>query len=95
MLSALGENLPPSCHWSKPDGGLYIWLELPPTADAALLQNKAAEEEDIRYLSGDLFSTSGQGRNCLRLCYGYNTTSEITEGIGLLARFFNKEGTLQ
>ena len=95
MLSALGENFPPSCHWSKPDGGLYIWLELPLTADAATLQNKSAEEEDIRYLSGNLFSTSGQGRNCLRLCYGYNTHSEITEGIGLLARFFDKEGILQ
>ena len=95
MLSALGENLPPSCHWNKPAGGLYIWLELPPTTDAAILQNKAAEEEDVKYLSGNLFSPSGQGKNCLRLCYGYNTPSEITEGIAVLARFFDKEGALQ
>ena len=85
MLSALGENLPLTCKWSKPQGSLYIWLELPVDANVSIIQDKAMDV-GVRYIPGNLFSPTGKGKNCMRLCYGYNTPEEIKEGIALLAR---------
>ena len=93
MLSALGENFPPTCQWSRPQGSLYIWLQLPQAADATALQEKAMES-DVRYLGGSFFSPTGDGSNCMRLCYGYNTPEEIREGIAILARVFEEAGAL-
>ena len=93
MLSALGENFPLTCRWSKPKGGLYIWLELPLGADTVKLQ-EAALKEGVGYISGVTFSPADEGKNFLRLCFGYNTPEEIREGVKILARVAQREGML-
>ena len=89
MLSALGEYFPPSCTWSRPEGSLYTWLKLPEGVDVTTFQEKA-ESEGIRYISGNAFSGSAEGKNCLRLCYGYNNPDEIRDGIALLSDVFSR-----
>ena len=89
MLSALGEYFPPSCTWSRPEGSLYTWLKLPEGVDVTTFQEKA-ESEGIRYISGNAFSGSSQGKNCLRLCYGYNNPDDIRDGIALLSNVFSQ-----
>jgi 2-aminoadipate transaminase len=93
MLAALGEAFGPRARWSRPRGGMYIWLRLPEGADAAALQEKALHA-GVSYYNGTLFSPEGKGRNCLRLCFAYPTVSDIHEGVRVLARFFEKEGAL-
>ena len=95
MLAALDEHFGPGATWSQPEGGLFIWLKLPEGADVAAIRDKVLETADVGYLAGPLFAPDGvSGKNCLRLCFGYNTPAEIREGIARLAAAFRKEGVL-
>lgn len=96
MLVALDEHFANTgATWSKPKGGLFIWLKLPVGADAVALQPKVLETADVGYLPGPGFSPDGvSGRNYLRLCFGYNTPAEISEGIGRLAQAFRADGVI-
>ena len=94
MLVALGENLGSAATWSRPDGGLYIWLQMPEKADlTSALQ--PAFDADVGYHPGSNFSPDGTtGKNYARLCFGYNTPDEIHEGIARLSDVFAKMGYL-
>ena len=91
LLSSLGEYFPPSCKWTRPKGGLFLWLELPEGTDAAELREKAFEA-GVGYTAGTLFSPDGKHRNCLRLCFGYMPPEDIKEGVRVLAEVFEREG---
>jgi len=91
MLAALGEYFPPSCRWTRPKGGLFIWLTLPEGVDAADLREKAFDA-GVGYMPGERFSPSGEEKNSLRLCFGYMSPDDITEGIRVLAEVFEREG---
>ena len=95
MLAALGENFGSAATWSQPDGGLFIWLCLPEGADLEACR-EAALDADVGYQSGLVFSPGGDsGRNCARLCFGYNTPEEIGEGIARLAQVLESRGALK
>lgn len=96
MLAALDEHFSGSvAHWSRPEGGLFIWMQLPEGADAAAVRDDILDEYDVGYLAGPPFAPDGvSGTNCLRLCFGYNTAEEITEGIGRLAAAFRAKGLI-
>ena len=94
MLSALGENFGLEATWSRPDGGLYVWLELPEGGDFVDAQD-AAWEAGVGYQAGPIFCPDGvSARNYARLCYGYNKPDEIREGIARLADVLTREGHL-
>ena len=94
MLSALGENFGSEAKWSRPEGGLYVWLELPEGGDLVDAQ-EAAWEAEVGYQPGPIFSPDGvSARNYARLCYGYNQPDEIREGIARLADVLSREGQL-
>ena len=95
MLAALGENFGSAATWSRPDGGLYVWLCLPQGADLEA-RREAALDVEVGYQSGLAFSPRGDtGRNCARLCFGYNTPEEIHEGVARLAEVFDGLGMLR
>ena len=95
MLAALGENFGSAAEWSRPDGGLFIWLKMAEEKDLAAIRDKVLETADVGYQSGPLFAPDGvSGRNCARLCFGFNKPEEIHEGIARLAEAFEKEGVL-
>ena len=96
MLAALGENFGGAATWSRPEGGLFIWLRMPEEADITAIRDRVLETADVGYQAGPLFAPDGvSGRNCARLCFGYNTPDEIHEGIARLAEAFAREGVLQ
>ncbi len=95
MLAALGEHFADAASWSRPEGGLFIWLRLPEGADGVAIREKVLEVDDVGYHPGPFFAPDGvSGRNCLRLCFGYNTPEEIREGIARLAQAFRREGVI-
>ena len=94
MLAALGENFGDSATWSKPEGGLYIWLELPEGRDLAAVQEQSLQE-GVGYYNGSMFSPEGKGANYARLCFGHPSAQTIYDGIGELARILERHGVLR
>ena len=94
MIAALGENLGDGAEWSRPDGGLYLWLRMPEGTDIASLRDEALAA-GVGYQPGPMFAPDGvSGVNCARLCFGYNTPEEIHEGIARMAGVFAAAGLL-
>ena len=94
MLAALGENFGDAAQWSKPEGGLYVWLEMPEDIDLAALQEQSFNE-GVGYYNGTMFSPEGRGANCARLCFGHPTAETVSEGVAELARIFERHGVLK
>jgi 2-aminoadipate transaminase len=95
MLSALEEHFNGDATWSRPEGGLFIWVKLREGADTAAIRDKILETDDVGYHPGSNFAPDGvSGKNYLRLCFGYNTPEEISEGIARLAKAFRREGVM-
>ena len=94
MLAALGENFGSSATWSRPEGGLYVWVEFPEGTDVTRAKETALEA-GVTYHDGVVYSPDGvSGANCMRLCFGYNTPEEIHEGVALLADAFERQGVV-
>src|SRR5262249_26175445 len=81
MLAALKEHMPDGVTWTRPGGGLFIWLRLPDGVDAAGLLDRAVEEADVAFVPGAAFFHDGRGRNTLRLSYSLAAPTEIEKGI--------------
>ena len=94
MLSSLGENFGDAAQWSKPEGGLYVWVEMPEDVDLAAMQ-ETAFNEGVGYYNGTMFSPEGRGANCARLCFGHPTAETVAEGVAELARIFERHGLLK
>ena len=93
MLAALGENFGDAAQWSKPEGGLYVWLEMPEDVDLAAIQNQVFDE-GVGYYNGTMFSPEGRGANLARLCFGHPPAEHVAEGVAELARIFERRGIL-
>ena len=93
MLASLGEHFGGAATWHKPDGGLYVWLEMPEGTDLAAIQGQVLEE-GVSYYNGTMFSPEGRGANCARLCFGHPSPETIYDGVAELARILERHGVL-
>jgi len=71
------------CSWSRPVGGLFIWVDLPADIDQARLAEMAGER-GIRYAPGASFHVEGAEVPNLRLAFGHCSLDDIREGVPLL-----------
>ncbi len=94
MLASLGEHFGDAATWSKPEGGLYVWLELPEGTDLPALQEQVFNE-GVGYYSGPQFSPQGRGANYARLCFGHPSAETVYDGIAELARILERHGVLK
>jgi 2-aminoadipate transaminase len=74
----------PGMHWSRPDGGLFVWIKLPEDVDRARLQQLAAARH-IVYATGQAFHAHNQDVAYLRLAFGWIDRGDIQEGVRQLA----------
>ncbi len=86
MLSALAEHMPKGIAWTKPEGGMFIWLELPTHLDCADLLAQSLKSERVAFVPGHAFFADGSGRNTMRLSFSRTDESGIDEGIARLGR---------
>jgi len=82
VITALERELPEATY-ARPEGGYFMWVELPEAVDVAELE-KAARDRDVVFVKGTDFLLEG-GRNTLRLAYSGVTPEQIDEGITRLA----------
>lgn len=87
MLAALAEHLPPEVRYTRPQGGFFVWVELPSFIDTKPLLAEAVER-GVAYVPGDAFYPDGRGRNCMRLAFCYAQPDDIREGVRRLAEVF-------
>jgi DNA-binding transcriptional MocR family regulator len=84
MLDALAAAAVPGMTWTRPEGGLFVWVTLPDGIDAADLLPRAIEEAGVAFVPGGAFFTDGSGRNTLRLSYSLAGEDQIRAGIAKL-----------
>lgn len=85
MLAALERYMPEGVTWSRPEGGLFIWVTLPAGVDGAALLERSVREAGVAFVPGGAFFTDGTGRNTIRLSFSLPAESEIDTGIRRLA----------
>ena len=88
----LEETAADLCVWSKPVGGLFIWVRLPDDVDRARL-GKLAHSRGLAYLPGAAFHYQGADAPYLRLAFGHLTEAQIDEGVPILARCIRESRT--
>ena len=86
LVTALERDLP-DARFVAPEGGYFMWVELPEGTDVDKLF-AAAGERGVTFVKGSDFLLEG-GRNTLRLAYSGVTPEQIDEGIGRLAEAYN------
>jgi 2-aminoadipate transaminase len=89
MLKALKREMPKGVKWTKPEGGLFLWVKLPKTMSASDLFPKAIEEK-VAYVKGSAFHCDDSGHNTMRLNFSYPSDEQIDEGIKRLAAMIKK-----
>jgi DNA-binding transcriptional MocR family regulator len=85
MISALAREMPEDTRWNEPDGGYFLWVDLPGglSAESLLAQ---ADEAGVAFIKGPDFFYDGGGESSLRLAFSYERPDAIDEGISRLGR---------
>ncbi len=86
MLKALDEHMPENVEWTKPLGGMFIWLKTPEKLDMKKLLPEALTKYKVGYVPGSAFHVDGGGHNTARLSYTYPPMDDIREAVARLAK---------
>ncbi|WP_341318730.1 PLP-dependent aminotransferase family protein [Paraburkholderia sp. IMGN_8] len=85
MDGALRRWLPPGVRWTKPEGGYFLWLELPHEVDAMELHRQAISQ-GLSLAPGPIFSASHGYRQCIRINFGHPLTAKIEGSVKILGQ---------
>jgi DNA-binding transcriptional MocR family regulator len=85
MLEALERCLPKEVRFTRPDGGMFIWLEFPDSIDGAELLAEAVKDIQVAFVPGSAFYANDVKRNTARLSFSLGEPARIREGIERLA----------
>lgn len=89
MVASLEKHMPEGVTWTRPEGGLFLWVRLPEGMSADDMFQEAIRE-NVAYVIGSAFHCDGSGKNTMRLNFSYATLDEIEEGIKRLATAVKK-----
>ncbi len=92
MLEALDAHMPDGVSWSRPEGGMFVWMTLPGEADTAALFERAIGEANVAFVPGHAFHADGSGGNTLRLSFSLPEPGEISEGVARLGAVLKAHG---
>ena len=82
MLESLEQHMPESTSWSRPEGGYFIWVDLPHEAGDLLAR---AEQAGVTFVPGTDFFADGGGTRSFRLAFSFVSQQEIADGVLRLA----------
>lgn len=89
MLECIERYFPEEVSWTKPTGGLFLWVILPEEINATELLPKAVEN-NVAYIPGSAFYPNGGGHNTIRMNFSKPTENEIEIGIKKLGDVFKE-----
>lgn len=90
LLSLLEKYMPEGVKWTHPEGGLFLFLTLPPHFDTVALYDKALSA-GVAYVAGSFFHIDGSGKNTMRLNFSFLDIERMEEGIRILAKVLEED----
>jgi 2-aminoadipate transaminase len=90
MLQALDLHMPEGLTWTRPDGGLFLWVTLPHHLDAEPLLKEAVQEK-VAFVPGRPFYPKADSGSAFRLNFSNQPEERIREGITRLGRIMRKQ----
>ena len=90
LLGLLERHMPDGVRWTRPEGGLFLFLTLPEGFEAVKFYDKALDA-GVAYVAGEVFHPDGNGKNTMRLNFSFMSEERIAEGVKLLAELLGKE----
>lgn len=84
MIKAFEDYMPEGVTWTNPQGGLFLFLNLPPQYDTRELFDLAIKE-NVAFVIGEAFHCDDSGKNTMRLNFSYASDDKIVEGVKRLA----------
>lgn len=90
MLEQMEKHFPEGVTWTRPQGGMFLWVRLPEHVDTMEFM-KIALEEKVAFVPGSPFYPNGGGKNTMRLNYSNARPDRISEGIERLGRALTRE----
>lgn len=89
MLDALAKYMPSTVKFNRPEGGMFIWVELPKELNATELLAEAVQNK-VAFVPGEPFFANSTMANCLRLAFVTVPEDKIEKGIKILAELVKK-----
>jgi DNA-binding transcriptional MocR family regulator len=90
VLAALERNMPDGVTWTRPEGGMFIWVTRPEGMDGAALLARSIETERVAFVPGKAFHADGSGANTIRLSFSLADEGAANEGIARLGRLITR-----
>jgi len=85
--------MPVGFKWTKPTGGMFIWVSGPNTLNTTHMLDKAVKN-GVVYVPSEAFFVDRSVKNAMRLNFSYPSEEEIAEGIKRLAKTCREEVSL-
>ena len=89
MLRAMERYFPDEARWTIPQGGLFLWVQLPDNISIPEIRNQAVKE-NVLFASGSVFFPNKQGYPAMRLSFSNVSESEIDLAISILGKLLKK-----
>ncbi|WP_373378154.1 PLP-dependent aminotransferase family protein [Cupriavidus nantongensis] len=89
MLDALARHMPEGVSWNTPEGGMFIWMELPEGLDSMVILEEAVRR-NVAYVPGAPFYANNPKRNALRLAFVTVPAERIEQGVAILGELFRE-----
>ena len=90
MIECFKKYMPDTVSWVEPEGGLFLFVTLPPHIDTMELLHLCTKEYDIAFVPGVVFYCDGSVKNKLRVNFSYSSIEQITSGVQRLAQAIKK-----
>ncbi|MFC4335144.1 aminotransferase-like domain-containing protein [Salininema proteolyticum] len=94
LLGALGDYMPEGATWTRPGGGMFVWLDLPEGLNSKDMLPRALSER-VAYVPGTGFYADGDGAAHMRLNFSFPTAEDIREGVRRLGGVIAAEKQLR
>ncbi|MEM4098065.1 MAG: PLP-dependent aminotransferase family protein [Candidatus Micrarchaeaceae archaeon] len=85
LLESLETYMPAGTKWTRPDGGMFLWITMDKKIDTEKMLQQAIKQK-VAYVTGSAFYPDGRGKNSMRLNFTYSKDEDIVEGIKRLSK---------
>jgi len=93
ILDALAEQLPAAASWTRPQGGLFIWVTLPDYIGTTDLLARALAE-NVAFVPGEAAYADGRGQHAMRLNFSSSSDEDIREGVRRIGKIVAEQVAL-